>query len=316
MAGTQVIESVKPEAAPQIVNQSGYAAMASPGPETAEALSPPRYQEKSTLPDKLNICIYRFPFGGLEHATCVNWLIGVTHVLHAHDRVNSVSTEVINDTPVDMSRNRAIRHAIDNGMDFAVFVDSDMFPDLEMSQQDHDARARTFFPDALNYAIEHFPCCVGAPYNSQPPEEQVLVMRWNQQETHDPDGQIALEKFTREEAIGRYGFEEVAALGTGLLLIPIAPLKVIPGPWFTYQWKDTERTRKVSTEDVVFTRDLGLAGIPQICYWSAYAGHWKLKLVCRPIGLPALRIPQRMALAIRRQVAIEQGAKNGTGNAQ
>lgn len=262
------------------------------------------------LPEKVKICIYRFPFGGQEHPTCTNWLMNALFTLHVHPRVAAVVTEHINATPITMCRNRAIRHAIDNDVDFAIMVDSDMWPDYEQGGPDKDKNVLPFLPHALDFALAHDgPCVVAAPYCSQPPEENVLVMRWRHQEGNDPDGQVKLAKFTREEAIGRTGFEEVAALGTGLILIDMRPLVELPGPWFTYQYSDHEQVKMTASEDVVFTRDLSFAGIPQYVFWDAWAGHWKMKMVGKPTGLPYNCVPARFASAMRVTMAREQEAK-------
>lgn len=268
---------------------------------TVQPEQPPAEQkpEPEAEKKKISVCVYRFPYGFQEHSTTVNWLMNALFTLHNHPAVHTVCTEVINDTPVDMSRNRAIRHALDNKIDYAIFIDSDMFPDYLLQQKTPDTKAIAFLPAALDFALElGKPCVVGAPYCSSPPEEMVLVMRWRQRETDCPDGECKLDKYTREETIGLEGFEEVAGLGTGLLLIDLKAVAEIPAPWFSYQWKDKEHTWKASTEDVVFTRDLSLAGVPQYCFWSAWAGHWKPKMVSRPTGLPVSAVPLRMQKAV------------------
>lgn len=272
------------------------------------------------LPDKLKVCIYRFPYGGYEHACVGAWIPNALFTLHTHPRVGACGIESINATPTDMARNRAVRHALDNNVDFMIMVDNDMFPDYQMGDPNRDKSAMPFLPHALDFAIEHGPCCVGAPYCSQPPQEDVLVSRWRHQEGNDPDGQVKLSKFTREEAIERTGFEEVAALATGLLLIDTRPLALMQGPWFSYQYSDSERTKMISTEDIVFTRDLSMLSIPQYVFWNAWAGHWKLKLVTKPTNLPYNCVPARFAHAyeLMKQRQAEAAAKaqapHGTGN--
>ena len=49
-------------------------------------------------------------------------------------------------------------------------------------------------------------------------------------------------------------------------------IELLPKPWFSYEFKDEEKTEKASTEDIVFTRDLHLLGVPQYCFWNAWAG--------------------------------------------
>jgi len=273
--------------------------------EHKESIEPEKPTSKwPPLPEKLSICIYRFPYGFQEHSTTVQWLMNALFVMSQHPRIEKVFTECINDTPVDMSRNRAIRHALDNKVDFAVFLDSDMFPDYQLGQKGCPEGVVAFLPNALEFALQHDgPCCVGAPYCCQPPEENVLIMRWRNQETDDPDMAMKLDKYTREEATERRGYEEVAALPTGLLLIDLRAVQVKQAPWFSYQFKTPENTHKASTEDVVFTRDLSLAGVPQYVLWDAWAGHWKMKLVCKPVGIDIKVIPDAMRKSVELNMA-------------
>lgn len=254
------------------------------------------------LPEKVNVAIFRFPWQMLEMSTTVDWLIKVSHILHNHPRVGTVYTEPLVGTPVDMLRNRAIKKAKEFGAHFVLFVDSDMFPDYELSFQPQDEYRIPFMPQALDFALNHDgPCVVGAPYCSAPPEENVLVMRWVNRETNDPDPQFFLERYSRSDAVGKKGMEEVAALATGVLLIDMRAMAVLQPPWFHYQFTDREQWKDSSTEDVVFTRNLSLLGVPQYVAWSSWAGHWKTKMVGKPLGIPMEAIPQAMKETIWRE---------------
>ena len=236
------------------------------------------------LPDKLRVMIYRFPYGGFEHSCVTTWVPNALFTLQAHPRVEACGTHAIDMYPTYVARNKAVRHALDNGVDFMIMVDSDMFPDAYIGVPGWES-VQPFLPAALDFAIQNGPCCVGVPYCTQPPEEDVLVMRWRQRESNDPDGHIKLCKFTREESIGRTGIERVGAIATGLQLIDTRPLRIMQPPWFHYEHNE-DWTALTATEDVVFSHDLDLAGVPQFVFWDAWAVHWKLKPVGRPTGLP------------------------------
>jgi hypothetical protein len=61
--------------------------------------------------------------------------------------------------------------------------------------------------------------------------------------------------------------------------------------WFYYEWTDQYQSEKASTEDVTATRDIASHGLlelgynPLRCNWDAWAGHWKVKCVDKPICL-------------------------------
>lgn len=293
--------------------------LATLSPEPATLPPPVDVLHQKQPKEKVKVCIYRFPGTLMEHVTTVNWLTNALFTLYQHPRVESVLTDSISDTPVDMSRNRAIKHALENSFDYAIFVDDDMYPDYEQHFGEKPESALRFIPHALDFALEHEgPCCVGAPYCCQPPGEEVLTMKWEDFETGCHTGNTKLVRFTRDEVVNRTGFEEVAALATGLMLIDLRAIQYIAKPWFRYEFKDDERTQKASTEDVTFSRDLGLAGVRQYCFWNAWAGHWKTKLVKKPAPVDYRHIPQRFKLAVRKQVQLEQqqrALKHGTGNA-
>lgn len=255
------------------------------------------------LPDKIKIGIFRFPFDMKEMSTSVDWVIRACHYLGNHERVVAVATESIADTPVDMSRNRALKRAQELGLNFAVFIDADMWPDYGyvsngcVETEEH----AQFLPHALEFALAHDgPCVIGAPYCCAPPEERVLVKKWAVTETDDPSMRAQIKSLGRDEVIDKRGFEEVAALATGMLFIDLRALAVLPQPYFSYQFKDAAQTEKASTEDVVFTRDLHCLGVPQYCLWSAWAGHWKNKMVSKPACIPIGLVPKAMRDVVRR----------------
>lgn len=267
------------------------------------------------LPEKIRVGIFRFPFDMKEVSTTVDWLARACHWLNNHPRIETVATEAIVDTPVDMSRNRALKRAQELGCHFAIMIDSDMWPDYVYLHTGKEAdNCKEFLPHAFEYALAHDgPCVIGAPYCSAPPEERVLVMKWVVRETGAPEGSAQIKSYDREEVSELTGFKEVAALGTGLLLIDMRGVEVLPQPYFRYEWKDEARTEKASTEDIVFTRNLHCLGVPQYCFWSAWAGHWKTKMVPKPVTIPLEKIPEAMRKVLwvkfNEQLNVQYGEK-------
>jgi hypothetical protein len=174
-----------------------------------------------------------------------------------------------------MSRNRALKQAQALGVDIVCMIDSDMAPDLP--------HQRPFWDTSLDFLLRHQgPCLIGAPYCGPPPTENVFVFQWGRRQSDNPNVDMQIMQFTREESVVRSGFEEVAALPTGLILIDTRALERVKPPYFEYEYEDEEHTQKSTTEDVFFTRNLSLAGVPCYVNWDSWAGHIKKKVVGKP----------------------------------
>lgn len=240
------------------------------------------------------ILFARFPFGNQEAPSVANWLIPTVIKAKADPRISFVDHIEVDDTPITMSRNRVLKHALAKGFDYVVMIDSDMKPDLPV------LGAKPFWPGAFDFAWQHNgPCCVGAPYCGPPPHENIYVFRWGKRQTDHPNRDMALDQYSREEAALRGGFEEVGALPTGLILIAMDGVKRLDPPWFDYDYADKPfNTQKATTEDVFFTRNLNLVGVPQYVFWDAWAGHWKRKCVGKPdlLSVDAVRADFRDAV--------------------
>lgn len=231
---------------------------------------------------KISILLCRFPYGGSEFHGCGTWLAKNVPLLKSLPYVAKVDHLEINDTPITMSRNRALKKARDGKYDFCIMLDSDMLPDLPYPG------ARPFFPHALDFAMNQRlagkpPALVGAPYCGPPPIENIYVFQWASLATDEPQPSWKLEQYSREQAALQTGFESVGALPTGLILIDMRCLDGLAYPWFDYEWSDAEQTEKASTEDVYFTRNVGLGRTGECwCFWDAWAGHVKTKIVGKP----------------------------------
>ena len=209
----------------------------------------------------------------------------------------------MDDTPVTLSRNVAIEVARQHHYDYVLMLDSDMAPDHHLKGPNAVPGAKPFLPTAWHFALNHpAPCIIGAPNCSAPPTEKVVVYRWEDREPFVDHGNLALEEYSREEAAQKTGIEQVAALATGLLLIDMRAIDAIEPPYFDYEWSDERKVKKVSTEDIFFTRDLAIAGVPNYVVWDAWAGHWKRRCVGKPMLINCGEVVPRLAKLIAKGV--------------
>lgn len=243
---------------------------------------------------KCSVLFARFPFGASEHPAVTDWLVSTVLKAKADARISDVLHTRVDDTPITMGRNRVLKLAWDRGIDLVLMVDSDMHPDLPLPG------AVPFWDSSLDFLLSHQgPCVVGAPYCGPPPVENVYVFRWAHMQDGHPNADLKVQQYDREDAAQRGGFEEVAALPTGLVLIDVRALARLTPPWFEYEYEDPPfNTRKSTTEDVFFTRNLSLAGVPQYVNWDAWAGHYKTKLVGKPTVLTSEAVREQFRDAV------------------
>jgi hypothetical protein len=267
---------------------------------------------------RYSLFIQRFPYGGVEASECVSWLMRTYHQALTDRRFERVACDWLNDTPITMTRNRAMRNARRQGFDFLLMVDSDMSPDHELLVNG-DASQEPFFDVAVDALIKSpKPAIIAAPYVGPPPLENVYVFQWaNRGNTRHPQaGNARLDQFTREQAAMLAGVQEVGALPTGLMLMDLRCLDTLPEPWTYYEYKGSGPTEcdachqrhrgpeeeKASTEDVTFTRDAGLNGTPILCAWSSWAGHVKRYVGGKPRPYTTDVVAHKMRDAIKRGV--------------
>lgn len=227
---------------------------------------------------QVKVLFSHFPFGASEHPESSRWFYQTIFKAKADPRISEVLEMTVDDTPITMGRNRVLKRATEMKADVVLMLDSDMHPDLPLPG------AKPFWDTAFDFLLKHDgPCAVAAPYCGPPPIENVYVFQPANFQSDHHDVDIKIEQFNREEAAGRAGFEECAALPTGIYLLDMRALQYLTPPYFEYEWADPPfNTEKASTEDVFFTRNLSLAGIPQYVLWDAWAGHYKRKCVGKP----------------------------------
>jgi hypothetical protein len=271
------------------------------------------------LPEKVKILVVRMAYGERELSRCVTWLLGAMHTLMNHPQVELVQTTHLDRCPTDMARNEAAQLALKNGYDFLVMIDDDVVPDYRMRLPHKEDHEHPFFPAALNFALAHDseghgPCVVAAPYCGPPPNELVYVNVWKNFETGDSNPNFHMKTVDRREAAIKKGFERVGALPTGLILIDCRVFEKLSHPYFAYEYSDETKSRKISTEDSVFSRNLDLVGVPQYCTWGSWCLHRKFKDVGKPELVDVKVIPQSFRdkiLADTARKLVEKGIDTG-----
>lgn len=262
------------------------------------------------MQQKFSVGIVTFSYGGnggisSEVPDIREWMIPTVLEAHKDDRISGIRVWNLSDTPITMTRNRAVLMARQYGIDVLVMVDSDMKPDINAGQPD----AKPFFKSSFDFLVDHYhkgPCVIGAPYCGPPPVENVYVFRWQNLVTENPNPDFQLEMYDRHTAVKMAGIQDCAALPTGLIMYDMRAFEITEPksdadkPWFYYEWKDHFAADKASTEDVTQTRDLSLTGTqklgynPVYCNWDAWAGHWKPKCVGKPQVIDAKGISDKL----------------------
>lgn len=252
-------------------------------------------------PAKINVAFSFFPYGGnggtsQETPAIRNWFARTYLAAKSDPRVGEIFNRDYSDTPITMTRNAAVYDAKMAGADILVMCDSDQHPDVMLGSEPGAVR---FWDSSFDFYYKRRMLgkytVIGAPYCGPPPYENVYVFRWASWETGTPQPNCRIEQYCREEAAARSGFEEVAALPTGLILFDLRcfallgdELGLIQPPWFQYEYADKYQMKKDSTEDVTATRDISmscqtrLGYNPMFCNWDSWAGHYKPKCVIKP----------------------------------
>lgn len=269
------------------------------------ASNPPYQEVTCTAPaNQYKVMFCRFPGGGVEHADCTDWVVKTAIEMKADPRIGEVRNLKLADTPITMTRNAAVKAALEHNCDYILMVDSDMCPDLPGNKPfwktawdfmmarrgNEDAYRAVHGEDGQPYSSTvmdelyaiYAPATIAAPYCGPPPMELCYVFEWKSYETDGPDPNYRLEMIGREASSIRTGIQEVAALPTGLILYDARVFRKLPPPWFRYEWADKEESEKASTEDVYQTRNASLLGMPQFVTWDCWAGHIKTKIVKKP----------------------------------
>lgn len=184
--------------------------------------------------DRVNILIARTCSYQAEHPRLGSWLFHMGIDLGRDERVGACATTDDNRHRIHNSRNHMARYALDNGFHYLCFVDPDMHPDFRVGhdfcdlKQQPDARpwARPFLRSSLDFMLTTQCGVVASPAVSGPPARRVNV--WTVKSLDEPPVNVTPDEFARMKP----GFVQVAAIGTGLMLIDVDVFRKLPEPWF------------------------------------------------------------------------------------
>ncbi len=273
---------------------------------------------------KLSVAFSHFPYGGngacsSEHPDIRRWEVETVLKMKQDDRIQRFATKDYSDTPITMTRNRALRKAREDGFDLLLMVDSDQSPDRHAGE----SWFKPFWDEGFNFLYENYhngPRLIFAPYCGPPNDEtggeNIYVFQWRNMANLGPETPFSLEQYTREQASIMSGIHEAAAGPTGMLMIDLRLLDLIEPSKLSkrevfeavqaghmsvdqailatkdgycyYEWKDGYADQKASTEDVTLTRDIAIAGVmelgynPVFCAWDSWIGHHKPWNVGKP----------------------------------
>lgn len=262
------------------------------------------------MKQSFNVGFITFSYGGnggisSEVPQIREWMVPLIAEISRDPRIENIRVWNLADTPITMTRNRAVVQARENKVDVLVMIDSDMAPDMYAGHPG----AKPFFQSSFDFLVDHYhkgPVCIGAPYCGPPPVECPYIFRWQNRESHSATPDFQLEMYDRHTSASMMGIQECAALPTGLIMYDMRcfdltePKDESSKPWFYYEWKDKYAAEKASTEDVTQTRDLSLVGVTKLgynpvhCNWDAWAGHWKPKCVGKPAILSASSVGHKL----------------------
>ena len=142
------------------------------------------------MQQKFNVGFVTFSYGGnggisSEVPNIREWMVPLVTNASKDPRIGQIRVWNLADTPITMTRNRAVIQARETGVDVLVMIDSDMFPDMQAGQPD----AKPFFESSFDFLVNHYPngpVVIGAPYCGPPPVECVYVFRWQNPRVRSP----------------------------------------------------------------------------------------------------------------------------------
>jgi predicted O-methyltransferase YrrM len=260
------------------------------------------------------------------------WAMQAYYKLRTDPRVEAVGVKVYSDTPIYMTRNKAVEDAIDSGADFLLMLDSDNEPDAYLI---HDQDAEPFLGKPFDFAFERLcrgiPTVIAAPYCGPPPPprsqpgwidngEVPYLFQLTNKETIEGSRAYPT-MLTRLEASRLKGIVPMWALPTGVCMFSTNVFKGPPTPYFDYE-HDPKKTEKRGTEDCFATRNLSLywhtQGVGDVCFAAcdSWAWHHKPKRVGRPepVTMEEYSLAMREAILKGHSSASEQRHVDYTSN--
>lgn len=274
----------------------------------------------------VDVLLVKFCYGGNGGVSSTipelaEWEVRTTIKMKSDPRIGRIRPLILSDTPITMTRNRAVRIAKEEGYDMILMLDSDNCPDGYLG---NDPEAKPFWDVAFTFAYERLikgePTCIFAPYCGPPPHpvdrggfdsgEIPYLFQWMDNESDADRPQRKLEILNRNEAARLKGIWPMAAGPTGVCLFTTSCFEGMKPPYFFYEWNE-DHSEKMSTEDVVATRNISLfwmmtRGI-EVCF--AACDSWALHHKPKKVGKPRVTPVEVMAKSFRDSLAENVSAK-------
>lgn len=176
-----------------------------------------------------------------------------------------------------LNRNIIAQEAINQKCDFLLMIDPDMSPDHYTKGENKRAQAKSFLQTSFQHMMDNPFGVIAAPACSERPKRLTNVFLTN------PDGSGRRMTYSEtRERLREPAIEQVHAIGTGLILIHVPIFTVLTHPYFDDVYANVEKTELSLSQDVYFTQNCHMAGVPVWCNWYAWAGHIKDE----PLGAP------------------------------
>ena len=196
---------------------------------------------------------------GLEAPEVGHFLVRAAKVLWQRGITIDISCPM--KSRIHQMRNVAVKAARQQHADAILFIDPDIVPDALVH-----CGMTPFLPAALQFFDEHPGSVLAAPYCGAYPKRSVQVFAC------DEHGKLI--RMSHKSTKLR-GWLQVAAVGTGLMLIDMAVFDSLSPPYFFDRFRDVEETTLEHTQDVVFSKRVREAGHKIWCNFSAWCVHWQ-----------------------------------------
>jgi len=202
-----------------------------------------------------------------------------------------------------LARNQLVRRARLNRADYLLMIDPDMIPDCRLG---YWPEAESFMESSWRKLQECPRCVLAAPCRGAGPTHDG-PQRWRVHVFQKGEGEETLIRMETQDAAMLRGWQEVEAIGSGMMLIPMAVFNRLDEdaeqrglgvvPYFDDVYEDQAKTEIRYTQDIYFCLRCRKAGIPIYANFSAWAGHWQRARDDGAWPLPTMEMYQQVLVA-------------------
>jgi len=196
--------------------------------------------------------------------------------LWAHQHKVEIAKSGVRKGRIHQIRNAAVEQAQQLGFDRILFIDPDMVVDRYLA-----AGQEPFLPTAMRHLDGHPGSVAAAPYCGPWPERTIRVFGI------DPENG-KLFHCSHGFSQWREGWHQVAAVGTGLMLIDVCLFSDLEPPYFEDQYRTRNQIAMKHSQDVTFCKRVRDAGHEIWVNFSSWCGHYQNSIVDPP-GLEGQR---------------------------